>query len=51
MGVVVEGESPSLTGEFVGGTHRVLERTQIHPPTQESAPEGINLFVGSGESD
>ena len=29
--VTVE-ETPSLTGEFVGQTHRVLERTQTHPP-------------------
>ena len=25
------GETPSLTGEFVGETHRGLERTQAHP--------------------
>ena len=28
MGVEVAGETPSLTGEFVGETHRVLECTQ-----------------------
>ena len=44
------GETPSLTGEFVGETHRVLERTQ-NSPTQESAPEGLNLLVVSGGSD
>ena len=39
------GETPSLTGEFVGDTDQVLEC----PPSQESAPERPNLFVGSGE--
>ena len=24
------GETPSLTGEFIGKTHRVIERTQAH---------------------
>ena len=26
------GETPSLTGEFIGENHRVLEHTQTHPP-------------------
>ena len=43
------GETPSPTGELIGGTHRVLECTQNHPPTWESAPEGPNLLVGSRE--
>ena len=30
-GVVAAGETPSLTGEFVGETHRVLGCTQTHP--------------------
>ena len=50
MGVVAAGETLTLTGEFVGETHRVLEHTQ-NPPTQESAPEGPNLLVGSRGSD
>ena len=29
---VAAGETPSLTGEFVGETHRVLECTHTHPP-------------------
>ena len=45
------GETPTLTEEFVGETHRGLERAQAHPPTQESAPEGPSLIVGSGGSD
>ena len=49
MGVVVVGETPSLTGEFIGETHRVLECTQTHTPTQESAPEGPNLLGSRGE--
>ena len=40
------GETPSLTEELVAETHRVQELTQT-PPTQESAPEGPNLLVGS----
>ena len=47
-GVVVVGETPSLTGKFVEETHGVLECTQNHSP-QESAPEGHNLLVGSRE--
>ena len=43
------GETPSLTGEFVGETHRVLGRAQT--TTRESAPEGPTLLVGSRESD
>ena len=30
-GGVVVGETPSLTAEFIGETHRVLEHTQTHP--------------------
>ena len=30
--VVVAGGTPSLTGEFVGETHGVLEYTQMHLP-------------------
>ena len=33
--VEVVGETPSLTGEFVGKTHRVLEHTQNHPPRNQ----------------
>ena len=32
MRVKAVGETPSLTGEFIGETHRVLECTQTHPP-------------------
>ena len=28
---VAVGETPSLTGEFIGEIHRGLERTQPHP--------------------
>ena len=31
VGVEAAGETPSLTGNFVGETHRVLEHTQAHP--------------------
>ena len=51
VGVAVTGETLSLRGAFVGETHGVLEHTQTHPPTQESAPEGPNLLVGSRGSE
>ena len=35
MGVVATGETPSLTGECVGETYRILECTQIHPPRNQ----------------
>ena len=41
MGVdTAEGETPRLTGEFVGETHRGLERAQAHPlgKQQEKGP-------------
>ena len=50
IGVVAAGETPSLTGEFTGKTHRG-PRMYTNPPTQESAPERPNLLVGSGGSD
>ena len=31
VGVEVTGETPSLTGEFLRETHKVLECTQNHP--------------------
>ena len=31
-GVAMEGETPSIMGEFTGETHRVLEHIQTHPP-------------------
>ena len=52
MGVeAAAGETPSLTGEVVGETHRGLEHAQAHPPTWESEPEEPNLIVGRGGSD
>ena len=52
MGVeAAGGETPSLTGEVVGETHRGLGHAQAYPPTRESALEGPNLIVGGGGSD
>ena len=52
MGVeAAAGETPSLTEEFIGETHRGLERAQAHPPTWESALEVPSLIVGSGGSE
>ena len=45
MGVVVEVETPSLTGEFIGETHRVLEATQTHPPGNQHQKSPICLWV------
>ena len=45
MGVEVAGESPSLTGEFIGETHRVLEHTQTHPPGNQHQKGPICLWV------
>ena len=50
MGISAVGETPSLTGEFVGESHRVLEM-YTSPHTRESPPEGPNLLVGTGVSD
>ena len=45
MGVVVVGETPSLTGEFIGETHRVLEHIQTHPPGNQHQKGPICLWV------
>ena len=39
------GETPSLTGEFIGETHRVLERTQAHPLGKQHQKGPICLWV------
>ena len=38
VGVEVPGETPSLAGEVVGETHRVLEHKQNHPPRYQKGP-------------
>ena len=43
--VEVAGETPGLTGEFIGETHRVLERTQTLPPRNEHQKGPICLWV------
>ena len=45
MGIAVVEETPSLTGEFVGETHRVLECTQTHPPSNQHQKGQICLWV------
>ena len=45
VGVKVAGETPSLTGEFTGETHRVLEHTQAHPPWNQHQKGPICLWV------
>ena len=48
MGVKVAGETPSLTGEFVGETHMVPECTQAHPPGSQHQSGPICLWVAEG---
>ena len=46
MGVeAAAGETLSLTGEFFGETHRVLECTQNHPPGNQHQKGPICLWV------
>ena len=45
MGAEAAKETPSLTGEFVGETHRVLEHTQTHPPGNQHQKGPICLWV------
>ena len=45
MWVAVVGETPSLKGELVGETHRVLEPTQAHPPRNQHQKGPICLWV------
>ena len=45
VGVEVVGETPSLTGEFIGEIHRVLECTQTHPPGNQHHKGPIWLWV------
>ena len=45
MGVEVVGETPSLMGEFVGETYRVLECTQTHPPGNQHQKGPICFWV------
>ena len=41
----VAGEIHSLTGEFVGETHKVLDGTQNHPPGNQHHKDPICLWV------
>ena len=45
VGVEVVGETPSLTGQFIGETHMVLECTQTHPPGNQHQKSTICLYV------
>ena len=45
MGVVETGDTPSLTGEFGGETHRVLECTQTLAPGSQYQTGPICLWV------
>ena len=46
MGVeAAAGDTPSLTGEFIGETHRVIELTQYHPPWNQHQKGPICLWV------
>ena len=39
------GETPSLTGKFIGETHRILECTQTHTPGNQHQKVPIGLSV------
>ena len=41
------GETPGLTGEFTGETHRVLGHTQSHPPGNQHQKGPIYLWVAA----
>ena len=45
VGVKVAGKTPSLTEEFVGETHRVLECIQPHPPGNQHQKGPICLWA------
>ena len=46
MGVgAAAGETPSLTGEFIGETHKDLEGTQPHPPGNRHQKGPIYFWV------
>ena len=47
MRAEVMRETPSLTGEFIGETHRVREHTQTHPPRNEHHKGPICLWVAA----
>ena len=42
------GETPSLTGEFVGETHRGLEHAQAHPRGNQHQRGPVSLWVEEG---
>ena len=44
-GVEAVGETPSLTGGFIGETHRVLECTQANPPGNQYQKGPLCLWV------
>ena len=39
------GETPSLTGEFIGETKLVIEYTQPHPPRNQHQKGPVGLWV------
>ena len=46
MGVeAAVGETPSLTGEVIGETHRGLERAQAYPPGKQHQKGPLCLWV------
>ena len=41
---MVAGETPDLTGESVGGDHRILQCTQVYPPRNQHMKGTIHLW-------
>ena len=50
VGVAAAGETPILTGEFIGDSHRVLVCTQNHAPGNQHQKGPLCLWV-MGKSD
>ena len=49
MGVeAAAGETPSLTGEFIGETHRGLECAQVNPLGKQHQRDPVSLWEAEG---
>ena len=45
MGIATVRETPSLTGQSVGGTNEIIELTQAHPPVNQHQKGPFYLWV------
>ena len=51
MGAKAVEETPNLTGEFVEGTHGILECTRAHPPGNQYQKGPICLRIAGEVTD